>query len=99
MGVRRFRATAETRMKDDAKLGFDYSYIRITKKKSLELKKLGFVVTDSKEKDGYPRLFKISWKDARVEYDNEASLNENDSKYTAPQKLWIISLKSDPFKV
>ena len=97
--ARRYRATVEDKMRDEAKLGFDYAYLKISKKKSIELKDLGFDVTDSHESRYYPRLHKISWADARVEYDDYKALNENIETLSLPQKLWITTLKNGPFRV
>ena len=98
MAVRKYRATIEDKMESEAEFGFDYAYLKITKKKGIELENQGFVVTDSHNSRSYPRLHKISWKDSAIEYDELSSLNEKDSKYTFAQKLWIIAEKNKPKK-
>jgi len=99
MPARRYRATIEDKMKDEAKLGFAYAYLKITKKKSVELSNLGFEVSDSHDSRYYPRLHRISWEKAKVEYDDYYALNENDKNLSLPQRLWITTLKSGPFRL
>lgn len=89
----RVLTTVEERMLSEAEFGFFHLYTKITKKKAKELQEKGFIVTDSKEKNSYPRLHKISWVRAAVEGDIQ-NLDENDEKYSLPERLWIISKKN-----
>ena len=90
----------EEKMKKEAEFGAFNAYYLITLKKAAELRNQGFVVTDSKEQKGSPRLHKIDWSNAgeRFKEANIAALNENCDDYSAPEKLWIISskVKEDP---
>ena len=87
----------EEKMTSEAEFGLYFLYYPISLKKAEELQKLGFIVNDSHDKKTYPRLHKIDWSQAGAgifDYENISDLNENDSKLTLPQKLWIISTKS-----
>ena len=84
----------QERLEDQARYGLFYLYAKIGKKKAEKLRDSGFLVTDSKESDKYPRLHRISWESALVPSADIYSLNENDKFYTLPQKLWIISMKN-----
>lgn len=89
----------EERLISEAKFGLFHLYAKITLKKAEELKKQGFVVTDSHETKGFPRLHKISWKCAGVsifDYENINNLNEGNLNYSLAQRLWIISEKNQP---
>ena len=91
------RVSLEDKMISEAEFGLFYFYGILTKKKVSELEKMGFRVVDSHEKKTYPRLHKVLWVHAKVDdvdYNDLKSLNEKDSKYTFPQKLWIISMKN-----
>lgn len=86
----------EWKLVSEAEFGAFYYYAKITKKKSIELINQGFEVTDSKNARNYPRLHRIYWGNALKleENQNIRMLNENDPKYTFPERLWIISTKS-----
>lgn len=88
--------TVEEKMKSEAEFGFFYLYTKLTKKKAQELRSLGFFVFDSRESKNFPRLHKIDWKQSVVECNDVHSLNEKDSQYTLPQKLWITAMKNQP---
>lgn len=89
----------ENQLISEAKFGLFYLYTKITLKKAEELRKQGFVVTDSRENKSSPRLHKICWRQAGssvIDYDPIDSVNENNPKYSFAQKLWIISEKNKP---
>lgn len=92
-------ATVEEVMKSEAEFGLFYCNRKIGKVKANSLREIGFDVTDSKEFDYFPRLHKISWKNAKVECEDISSLDENDEKYSFPQKLWIISSKAKSISI
>ena len=88
----------EEKMISEAQFGLYNLYYIITKKKADELRNQGFIVTDSKESNSFPRLHKIDWSKACVgkfDYENVSKLDENSDEYTFPQKLYIISYKND----
>ena len=85
--------TVEEKMLSEAEFGLFFSYAKISKKKAQELRNAGFSVIDSKESNGYPLIHRISWQTAAVN-GNIQCLNENDDKYSFPQKLWIIASKN-----
>ena len=91
-------ATLEEKLKSEAEFGLFYASFKIGKTKANELRENGLEVTDLKEFNYFPRLHKISWKEARVECEDVNSLDENDQKYSLAQKLWIVSMKSQPTK-
>lgn len=83
----------------EAEFELFYLYDKITLKKAKELRKEGFVVTDSHENRSSPRLHKICWKCAGVgvfDYENINNLDENNMQYSFAQRLWIISEKNQP---
>lgn len=89
----------EQRLISEAEFGLFELYAKITLKKALELRTKGFVVTDSHESKGFPRLHKICWKTAGVyvfDYENVHNLDENNKEYSFAQRLWIISEKNQP---
>lgn len=89
----------ENRLVFEAEFGLFYLYAKITLKKAEELRKQGFIVTDSHENKDSPRLHKICWRAAGAlvfDYMDVRYLNENNAKYTFAQKLWIISEKNQP---
>lgn len=89
----------EERLISEAEFGVFYLYAKITLKKAEELRKQGFVVTDSHENKSSPRLHKICWKCAGVgvfDYENINNLDENNAQYSFVQRLWIISEKNQP---
>lgn len=89
----------EDRLISEAEFGLFFLYAKLTLKKAEELRKQGFIVTDSHENKGFPRSHKICWKSAGVyvfDYENIKSLNENNTEYTFAQRLWIISEKNQP---
>lgn len=91
----------EEKMISEAEFGLYNLYYKITKKKADELRKQGFVVTDSKESRNFPRLHKIDWSKAcigKFDYEDVSKLNENSDEYTFPQKLYIISYKNDALR-
>lgn len=80
----------------EAEFGATNIYYIITLKKAEELRKDGFVVTDSKEQKGSPRVHKIDWTNAGEKFkdvEDIFALNEKDSQYTLPERLWIIAAK------
>ena len=88
----------EEKMVSEAQFGLYCLYYIITKKKAAELRDQGFIVTDSKESNHFPRLHKIDWSKACVgkfDYEDVTKLDENSDEYTFPQKLYIISYKND----
>ena len=84
----------EERLISEAEFGLFYFYENITHKKAVELRNSGFIVTDSMESKKFPRQHRIYWGQAIVECKNVHILNENDSQYSFPQKLWIIAMKN-----
>ncbi len=84
----------QEKLTSEAEFGFYYFYGKITKKIVTQLRNEGFTVTDSLQSKGYPRLHKIDWSNATVNYESINDLNENDACYSLPQKLWIISTKN-----
>lgn len=89
----------EERLISEAEFGVFYLYAKITLKKAEELRKQGFVVTDSHENKSSPRLHKICWRCAGVgvfDYKNINNLDENDEQYSFAQRLQIISEKNQP---
>lgn len=89
-------ATVEEKLKSEAEFGLFVANFKIGKTKANELRQNGLEVTDLKEFNYFPRVHRISWKEARVECEDVKSLDENDSKYSFAQKLWIISMKNQP---
>lgn len=90
-------ATVEEKLMSEAEFGLFAASFKIGKTKASELQENGFEVTDSKEYNYFPRLHRISWKNAIVECKEDVkSLNEKDLKYSLAQKLWIISMKNQP---
>ena len=86
----------EEKMISEAEFGFYNMYHMITPKKAEELRQLGFSVSDMHENRSSPRIHRIDWSEARYEnfeYSDIQKLNEDDAKYTLPQKLWIITTK------
>ncbi len=92
----RLITSLEERLISEAEFGLFYFYEHMTHKKAVELQKEGFIVTDSFENKAFPRLHKIYWEHAVVECEDVHVLNENDSRYSLPQKLWIIAMKNQP---
>lgn len=86
--------TLEEKLISEAEFGFFYYYGKLTKKMANQLRKEGFIVTDSKETRSYPRLHKVSWSNVTINCENVYDLNENDPKYSLIEKLWIISSKN-----
>lgn len=84
----------EETMNSEAEFGLFYAYSKISHQRTIELRKQGFIVTDSLESCKFPRLHRICWAQAVVETTDVKSLNENDDCYTPAQKLWIISMKN-----
>lgn len=89
-------ATVEEKLESEANFGLFTAYLKIGKIKANELRENGCEVTDLKEVNYFPRLHRISWKEARVECMDVNSLDEKDLKYSFAQKLWIISMKHKP---
>lgn len=89
-------ATVEEKLKSEAEFGLFVANFKIGKTKANELRTSGFWVTDSKEFNYFPRIHRISWKEAKVECKDVKFLNEDDPKYSFAQKLWIISMKNQP---
>ena len=89
-------ATVEEKLKSEAEFGLFVANFKIGKTKANELRQNGLEVTDLKEFNYFPRVHRISWKEARVECKDVKSLDENDSKYSFAQKLWILSMKNQP---
>lgn len=88
--------TVEEKLESEANFGLFTAYLKIGKIKANELRQNGLEVTDLKEFNYFPRVHRISWKEARVECKDVKSLDENDSKYSFAQKLWILSMKNQP---
>lgn len=86
--------TVEEKMWSEAEFGFFHHYEVITKTKAIELRKQGFIVTDSKDRKNFPRLHRIYWGQAVVECANVHALNSKDNIYTFPQQLWITSMQN-----
>lgn len=86
--------TLEEKLWSEADFGMFHSYEVITKAKAAELRKEGFIVTDSKDKKTFPRLHRIYWGQAVVKCNNVHALNAKDAKYTFPQQLWITSMQN-----
>lgn len=89
----------EERLISEAEFGAFYLYAKITLKKAQQLRKQGFIVTDSHEHKSSPRLHKICWRGAGAyvfDYMDSSKLDENDLSYSFPQRLWIISEKNQP---
>lgn len=82
----------------EATFGLFHAYEKITHQKAIQLRKEGFNVRDSFENKPFPRSHKIYWGQAVVECDDVSKLNPDDSIYTFPQKLWIISMQHQPKK-
>ncbi len=89
-------ATVEEKLKSEAEFGLFVANFKIGKTKAIELRQNGLEVTDLKEFNYFPRTHRISWKKVRVECEDVKSLDENDSKYSFAQKLWILSMKNQP---
>ena len=89
-------ATVEEKLLSEAEFGLFTANFKIGKIKANELREKGLEVTDSKEFNYFPRVHRISWKDAKVECEDVKSLDENDPKYSFSQKLWILSMKNKP---
>lgn len=90
-------ATVEEKLMSEAEFGLFTANFKISKTKASELQENGFEVIDSKEYNYFPRLHRISWKNAMVECKEDVKfLNEKDSEYSLAQKLWIISMKNQP---
>lgn len=89
-------ATVEEKLKSEAEFGLFSASFKIGKTKANELRASGCEVTDSKEFNYFPRIHRISWKEAKVECEDVKSLDENDPKYSFAQKLWILSMKNQP---
>ena len=71
-----------------AEKGFFSLSVLLTEKQRKHLRKKGFIIL--------PGSNTIIWAFASVNYDGLwelFSLNEKDSKYTLPEKLWIIAKK------
>lgn len=88
------RTTVEERMESEADFGLFFANLKIGKNKANSLRDQGFEVMDSKETKAFPRLHRISWKQAILECKDVRSLDENSNEYTFAQKLWIISMKN-----
>lgn len=89
-------ATVEQRMESEAEFGLFFADLKIGKNKANELREKGFDVLDSKKVNYFPRFHHISWKEAMVACDDVQKLDEKSDQYTLAQKLWIISMKSQP---
>lgn len=82
-------------MKSEAEFGLFNCYHKIGKIKAQSLRNEGFDVTDSREVDYFPRMHRISWEDAVVNVEDVKELDENSDDFTHPQRLWIITSKSN----
>ena len=93
------KLTVEEELFSQADFALTHAYLQISDEKADELRQQGLKVVDCQNPRNFPGLHYICWKDAKVESDDIDLLDENSSKYTLAQKLWIISTKNIPKKM
>lgn len=82
------------RMYSQAHYGVYYTTVdRLSDEEVKNYQSMGLKVSIPKEYDCAPWQ-KVTWRYANVKCDNIFDLDENDSKYSLAQKLWIITKKS-----
>ena len=89
-------AVVEDKLYSDAEFGLFFAYQKITKTKANELRTEGLDVADCNDARNFPRLHYISWKNAKINCEDVSSLDEKSDKYNLAQKLWIVSMKTQP---
>ena len=94
----RYERIVTRKIKEQASFGLFYAHLSISKTRADILREQGFEVKDSHEKKYYPRLHRISWKNAKVNESNMYSLDETSDKYSFSQKMWILASKNKHVK-